>query len=419
MEAARQNVVVVGAGLVGLASALYLLRGGHNVTVIDREPPLDGSSYRHACSFGNACTVTPQSVVPVATPGIAWRVPGMLFNPLGPLAIRWSSLAALAPWLIRFLASSSQADVERISTALSMLLSRADAAWRPLMAEADAEDLIAAHGVLYLYRSDAARAASDRDAEFRSRHGVRLDRVTADEICDLEPNLPPLYRGGLWFRDAYVISSPERLARLLARAILARGGRFARGEVQDLRVDEGGVTLAAGEEKLAADRVVIAAGAWSRTLAKQAGDRVRLDTERGYHVMFPEGRGLLTRPVCYTEHGFYMTPMADGLRAAGTVELGGLKAPLNRKRTEMIRTAVRTLMPAAGEGTSEWMGFRPSMPDSLPVIGRSPRSDRVIHAFGHGHLGLTMAGITGQLVADLVANGTPCIDLSAFRADRF
>ncbi|WP_429132227.1 NAD(P)/FAD-dependent oxidoreductase [Ensifer sp. 4252] len=206
---------------------------------------------------------------------------------------------------------------------------------------------------------------------------------------------------------------------MAAQAIFARGGHFVKGEAKDLNVGERSVTVRVGEKTHAADRMVIAAGAWSRTLAKQAGDRVRLDTERGYHVLFPQGHGLLTRPVCYTEYGFYMTPMADGLRAAGTVELGGLKAPLNKKRTEMIRNAVRTLMPAAGEGTSEWMGFRPSMPDSLPVIGRSPRSDRVIHAFGHGHLGLTMAGITGQLVSDLIAYRTPGLDLLPFRSDRF
>lgn len=422
MKIHSQSVIVVGAGLVGLASALSLLRDGHRVTVIDRFPPLDGSDYRHACSYGNACTVAPHGVVPVATPGLAWRVPGMLANPLGPLgplAIDWKYLPRLAPWLIGFLSASRAARVEDIAATLATLLKQADTAWRPLMAEAGAMDLREEHGCLYLYKSEADRAASDRDADFRERHGVNLARLSADDIRALEPNLPPNYAGGVLFRDAYVVSSPERLARRLAAAVLARGGRFGAGEVRGLRIDAQGASVALGDEALAADRIVVAAGAWSKTLAASVGDHVRLDTERGYHVLFPQGRDLLKRPVCYTEHGFYMTPMADGLRAAGTVELAGLAPPLNERRTAVIRNAVARLLPSAGKGTTEWLGFRPSMPDSLPVIGRSPKTDRVVYAFGHGHLGLTLAGLTGALVSDLVSSRKPQLDIAALRPERY
>jgi len=315
----QRSIIVVGAGFIGLASALSLLRDGHHVTVIDRAPPLDRSDYRHACSYGNACTFAPHGVVPVATPGLAWRVPGMLANPLGPLAIDWKYLPRLAPWLLGFLSASRAARVEGIAATLAGLLGQADAAWRPLMEDAGAMDLREEHGCLYLYKSMAERETSDRDAAFRERHGVNLARLSADEIRSLEPNLPPNYAGGVLFKDAYVVSSPEQLARRLAGAVLARGGRFIAGEVRALRVgaDEAGVLLEG--EALVADRVVVAAGAWSKRLTVSVGDRIRLDTERGYHVLFPQGRGLLKRPVCYTEHGFYMTPMADGLRAAGTV----------------------------------------------------------------------------------------------------
>jgi glycine/D-amino acid oxidase-like deaminating enzyme len=417
-QAQSRSVIVVGAGLVGLSSALYLLRGGHRVTIVDRAPPRDGSDYRHACSYGNACTVAPHGVVPVATPGVAWRVPRMLANPLGPLAIDWKYLPRLAPWLIAFLASGRKVEVERIAGALAALLKGADAAWRPLMAEAGAMELREEHGCLYLYKSEAERVASDRDADFRERHGVNLARLSADDIRGLEPNLAPHYAGGVLFKDAYVIASPERLARLLAKAIVARGGRFVAGEVQDVRNGVETAAVDVGSEVLSADCVVIAAGAWSRTLAARIGDRVRLDTERGYHVLFPEGGGLLARPVCYPEHGFYMTPMAEGLRAAGTVELAGLAAPPNARRIAMIRTAVARLLPAAGQGTSEWMGFRPSTPDSLPVIGRSRKADRVIYAFGHGHLGLTLAATTGALVSELVTEGRTGMDIEVLGAHR-
>jgi glycine/D-amino acid oxidase-like deaminating enzyme len=168
-------------------------------------------------------------------------------------------------------------------------------------------------------------------------------------------------------------------------------------------------------EEYAADHVVVASGAWSGALARQAGDRVLLDTERGYHVLYPGAGQLLGRPVCYPAHGFYMTPMADGLRAAGTVELGGLSAKADPRRTDMIRKGVALLLPGAGEATSEWLGFRPSMPDSLPVIGNSPASPRITYAFGHGHLGVTLAGISGRLVADLVSGRQVAINLSPLR----
>jgi len=417
-EIHKQSVIIIGAGFIGLTTALTLLRDGHRVTIVDRAPPLDGSDYRHACSYGNACTIAPHGVVPVATPGVAWRVPGMLANPLGPLAIDWKYLPRLAPWLLGFLSASRTARVEHIAVMLSTLLRQADATWRPLMEEAGAMDLREEHGCLYLYKSKADRAASDRDADFRARHGVNLARLSADDVRALEPNLPANYAGGVLFKDAYVVSSPEQLARRLAKAVLARGGRFITGDVRGLRIDAESATAVLADETLGADCIVVAAGAWSKSLGASIGDHIRLDTERGYHVLFPQGRGLLRRPVCYTEHGFYMTPMADGLRAAGTVELAGLAPPLNERRTSVIRNAVAKLLPAAGTGTSEWLGLRPSMPDSLPVIGKSPRTERIIYAFGHGHLGLTLAGVTGVLLSDLISDRATHLDVTALRPVR-
>lgn len=418
-EVKRQHVMVIGAGLVGLCSALWLQKAGHRVTIVDREPPLPGASYEGACSYGNACTVAPQSVVPVATPGIAWRVPRMLLNPLGPLAIVWRYLPHLGPWMRAFLASSSREEVERIAATLASLLSQADAGWRPLLSEAGANHLERHHGVLYLYKTEAKFQAAGAEISLRERNGVRLDRLDAKAIHDLEPNLAPLFHKGVMFRDAYTFSSPKLLAFLLAETIQRLGGRFMGGEAAGLAAIENGIQVRVAGETIKADHVVVAAGSWSGALANEIGDRPLLDTERGYHVLFPSAGSLLTRPVCYPEHGFYMTPMADGLRAAGTVELGGLRAPLNPARTAMIRQGVKLLLPGAGEATREWLGFRPSMPDSLPVIGNSERSPRVIYAFGHGHLGLTLAGITGRLVADLVSSRQPIIDIASMRAHRF
>lgn len=418
-DAERRHVAVVGAGLVGLCSALWLQRTGHRVTIIDPAPPLGDASYRQACSYGNACTFAPHGVVAVATPGVIWRVPGMLLNPLGPLAIVWRYLPQLVPWLRAFLASSGKAEVERIAGTLAMLLAHADAAWQPLVAQAGAERLKRHDGCLYLYKSEAQFRAADAENGLRERHGVAMDRLDRADIESMEPNLAPLYHKGVLFRDAYVFSSPRQLAFALAQAVVNGGGEIIRGEVSAIEPRDNGISLRIAGEQILADHAVVAAGAHSRKLTVSIGDRVLLDTERGYHVLFPQAVNLLSRPVCYPEHGFYMVPMADGLRAAGTVELGGLAAPLNPKRTAMIRDGVKLLLPAAGQGSDEWLGFRPSMPDSLPVIGSSRRLPRVTYAFGHGHLGLTLSALTGYLVSQLVAGQRPAVDLTSLRPERF
>lgn len=409
------HVVVIGAGLVGLSSALWLARSGHRVTVVDRRPPAPGVAYDHACSYGNACSIALHACIPVATPGIARKVPGMLLDPLGPLALRWGYLPQLARWLWHFVKASDPAEVERIGGVLAGLLAQVNAGYDPLVEEAGAGDLFRHQGCLYLYRSAAEFAAAEAEIAFRRRHGVRLTVLDATAIRALEPNLAPLYHRGLMFDDAYSVVSPHRLALAFAAAIGARGGDFVAGEAvlgRDLTVVIGGTVLRP-------DRVVVAGGSWSRTLAAQIGDDILLDTERGYHVMFPGQGDMLTRPVCYPGHGFYLTPMADGLRAVGTVELGGLRAAPDWRRSDVIAGTARRLLPGLAEPDGRWMGFRPSMPDSLPVIGASPRDARVVYAFGHGHIGLTLAGITGRLVGQIVDGATPSIDLAPFRPDRF
>ncbi|MBY5549831.1 FAD-binding oxidoreductase [Rhizobium leguminosarum] len=418
-DAERRHVAVVGAGLVGLCTALWLQRMGHRVIIIDPAPPLGDASYRQACSYGNACTFAPHGVVPVATPGVIWRVPGMLLNPLGPLAIVWRYLPQLVPWLRAFLASSTKAEVERIAGTLAALLSHADAAWQPLVTQAGAEGLKRHDGCLYLYKSEAQFRAADAENALRERHGVAMDQLDRADIQGMEPNLAPLYHKGVLFRDAYVFSSPRQLAFALAEAVINGGGEIVRAEVSAIEPRYNSIRLRIGDKQIPADHAVVAAGAHSRKLTASIGDRVLLDTERGYHVLFPQAGNLLSGPVCYPEHGFYMVPMADGLRAAGTVELGGLAAPLNPRRTAMIREGVKILLPAAGQGSDEWLGFRPSMPDSLPVIGSSRHLPRVTYAFGHGHLGLTLSALTGYLVSQLVAGQPPAVDLAPLRPDRF
>ncbi|MCO6185395.1 FAD-binding oxidoreductase [Rhizobium sp. L1K21] len=418
-ENQRQTIAVIGAGFVGLCSALWLQRAGHKVTIIDPEPPTGNVSYRNACSYGNACTIAAHAVLPVGTPGIVWDVPRMLLRADAPLSIIWRYLPQLAPWLIAFLSASRTKEVERISSVLGQMLYHADAAWLPLMQQSESMHLRRENGCLYLYKSEADYRSAEQNDRLRAKYGVAIDEVSRDEIRDLEPNLAPVYERGALYRDSFNLWSPLQLAQALARAFEAAGGTFVRQEALNVEANETGGKVHTSGDPVEAGHIVIAAGAHSKRFCAQLGDKVLLDTERGYHVLFPEGRDLLNRPVCYPEHGFYMVPMQNGIRTVGTVEFGGLKRPLNPKRTAMLRNATPKLLPNVGTATDEWMGFRPSMPDSLPVIGPSPKSPNVTYAFGHGHIGLTLGALTGYLVAQNIAGQQTLIDVEPLRPVRF
>lgn len=418
-QSERRSVVVIGAGVVGLSSALWLQRAGHEVTIVDREPPALGVPYEHASSFGNACTIAFGACIPVATPGILRQVPKMLLDREGPLSIFWRDLPQLTPWLFSFLRASTPREVDRIVAILGNLLRHAEAGHAPLIEEAGASDLLRRTGCLYLYRNERDFQAAQRDIAFRAREGVRMEILDPPAIREREPNLAPLYHKGLLFLDAYSIDTPHQYILALAEAFRRRGGEFVRGEASAIEPGETQVSVRVGETNLLCDRLVIAGGAWSNKLARQVGDRILLDTERGYHVLFPESGQLLSAPTCYPEFGFYMTPLSEGIRAAGTVELGGLGAPPRPVRTRIIEKRARTLLPRLGAAGRTWLGFRPSMPDSLPVIGSSPRDRRVVYAFGHGHVGLTLGGITGRLVSHVVSGTPPPIDLEPLRPTRF
>jgi D-amino-acid dehydrogenase len=288
-----------------------------------------------------------------------------------------------------------------------------------LIKESGAKNLLRRAGCLYLYRTPKQFADAKKGIALREREGVNMEILDAEAIRRAEPSLAPLYHKGVRFTDAYHLDTPARYALALADAIRQRGGVFIQGEVRALAGASDGVDAVLEYGTLRADKIVVACGAWSKPLAASIGDPVLLNTERGYHVLFPDRGPLLNEPCCYPEHGFYLTPLNEGLRAAGTVELGGLDAPPRPARIEMIARAARELVPDLGEAGRAWVGFRPSMPDSLPVIGPSPHDARVLYAFGHGHIGLTLAGVTGRIIADLISGSDPPLDIEPLRPARF
>lgn len=404
------EIAVIGAGIIGLACALRLRETGHEVVLLDPNPPGSGASY------GNAGTIADYATQPVGTPQVLLGLPRLLFDRNSPLAIRHASLASLAPWLLRFAWQCLPGPAGRNAQAIAALLADAGPLWRELAGQIGASYLLSAQGALYLYDSDKAARAAEKDMAQRRRFGVTVEMIGAAELHRLEPGLKAHdYRAAL-FPDAIFMTDPGKMVSALAAAVAApilphRITHLSqRGDVVELN----------GEGfSLQARKVIIAAGAHSRLLARQAGDRIPLDTERGYHVEWDMDVPRLTRPVCHASRGFYLCPMAGRLRAAGTVELGGLNLPPSNARVTRLIEGARDIFPDLPEPARDWMGFRPSMPDSLPVIGQSRSSAGVIHAFGHGHLGMTLAPVTAQIVSSLVAGGSPARDISAIRPDRF
>ncbi|TGQ53024.1 FAD-binding oxidoreductase [Mesorhizobium sp. M1C.F.Ca.ET.193.01.1.1] len=406
------EIAVVGAGVVGLATALRLAAEGLEVMLIDPNEPGSGAS------FGNAGTLAEYACMPVGTPAVLRALPKLLFDPDSPFSLRWTALFQLAPWLTRFVRQSLPAATRANAAALAGLLTEALPAWEEMACEAKVTDLLRRNGCLYLYRREADLTGSASSRDVRASFGVHQQVLTPKEVAALEPNLPAVAGGGLYFPESLNVTDPSQVMRRLFDAASARGVVLCQAKVTGLEANRGGVRLSGPGFAAIARKAVIAAGAFSRPLAALAGDRIPLETERGYHLEFPTETPLLTRPVCPVDLGFYMTPMAGRLRVAGTVELGGLAAPPNPRRLALLDRGVRQFFPNPGKPSSQWLGFRSSLPDSRPVIGPSAKSPDVIHAFGHGHLGLTLAAVTARWVAGFIAGrGNPLA--ADFAAARF
>ena len=406
------EIAVLGAGVIGLAIAEALVAEGREVVLVDPNPPGSGASY------GNAGTIADYAVLPVGTPGVLWRLPQLLFNRNSPLAIRPGALPSMLPWLTRFARQSLPAAAARNGVAIAGLLSGARVLWQDLAGRIGAGDLLQARGCLYLYETAAAFRAAEADMARRRAMGVAVDLISPAALAALEPGLPEVAGGAAYFPEAAFFTDPGVMVERLRLAAMQHAG-FLAGRADRLTRQVDGVIVEGAGFRLHAKTVVLATGAHGRDLARMAGDVVPLETERGYHVEWDMAAPRLSRPTCPTARGFYLCPMAGRLRVAGTVELGGLAAPPSPHRIQRLIDGARAIFPDLGEPDRTWMGFRPSMPDSLPVIGPSQGGAEVIHAFGHGHIGLTLAPITARLVADLVAGRQPERDISPYRPARF
>jgi D-amino-acid dehydrogenase len=413
------DTIVIGAGIVGLSAALALQADGHRVTLLDPVGPAGGAS------FGNAGWVSGGSVVPMAYPGMLKAVPGWLMDPLGPLSVRWSYLPTAAPWLWRFVRAGTPEKIAAQAAALRQLLGPAVATHRDLAARVGAQHLIHQLGSLWVYRSRAAFDADAKGSALRRSQGVVVEDLEADAIRQLEPSLTRDIRHARFIAENGHCTDPAALCHLAAETLVREGGRLALERAVSLDQRDGRVVAVRTEAAIhPADWVVLAAGAWSAPLAAELGDRIPLETERGYHLEIADAEGSPRLPIMSGEGKFAVTPMAGRLRVAGTVEIAGLAAPPDWRRADLLLGQVQALFPGLPrtvpeQRLSRWLGHRPSTPDSLPVIGRSKNASNAILAFGHGHIGLASGPMTGRLVADLIAGRVPAIDLAPFSPGRF
>ncbi|MFO1209801.1 MAG: FAD-dependent oxidoreductase [Amaricoccus sp.] len=409
------KVIVIGAGVVGLTAAIALQARGLAVTVLDREGPAAGAS------AGNAGAFAFSDILPLASPGILRKAPGWLLDPLGPLSVPPGYALKIAPWMLRFARACAPDRVAAATAAQTRLMDLSKAELEPFLAASGTLSMLRKEGNLQVYESRAEFEASLPGWTAREAHGIAFRHMTAPEMAELQPGLAPRFTHGTFTPDWYSIADPKLYTLALAAHFRERGGSVEQSEVTALALAGDGVELRSSDGVARrADCVVLAAGAYSHRIAATLGDRIPLETERGYNTTLPAGAWDLRTQLTFGGHGFVVTRLSSGIRIGGAVELGGLDRPPNFARSEAMLAKARDFLPGLKpEDGVQWMGFRPSLPDSLPAIGPARATRRVIHAFGHGHLGLTQAAGTARLVADLVTGAPPAIDLAAFSPQRF
>ena len=410
----NSTVGVIGAGIQGVCVSINLIKKGFKVILFDKEEPGKDSA-----SYGNAGHFSPYASVPINRPDILVDVPSMLLSSTGPLALRWNYVPRMIPWFLKFIKNCSKKNMMHTAKYMHQILDLALPAYDELFKEINISGLVESKGIMYFWTNKDLKSR-ELEIKIRNELGVEQQLLTPHEIHDLEPHIKQIYHGGVLYPHARHARNPKKILLKLFELFLKKGGVFEKQSVQKLSFSLDNKPIIDTDLKsYNFDKVVIACGAFSKRFTDQANEKIPLDTERGYHVHFKGHDYLLSRPVIFLNRGFGITPMEQGLRVVGTVEFGGLNNPPSKKRIVNLVNSAKYLFPELDKHEDEWLGFRPTLPDFLPVIGPSKNFKNLFYSFGHHHLGWTLGAISGKIIAGMIAEEKTNLDLSPYNSLRF
>ena len=407
------RIGIIGSGIQGVCTALFLQKKGHEVTLFDREEP--GSK---AASYGNAGHFSPYASIPLNRPDILTDVPAMLLSSTGPLALKWNYVPKMIPWFLKFIKNCSKKNMMHTAKYMHQILDLALPAYDELFDEIDLSGLVESKGIMYIW-NDQNLKSRELEIKIRDEIGAEQQLLNKKEIHDLEPNIKQVYHAGVFYKKARHARNPGKIWVKLFENFLKKGGKFLKLNIQDLNFDGNNPVIRSESQRFVLDKLVIACGAFSKKLTDKLHENIPLDTERGYHIHFKNCEHLISRPVVFQNRGFGMTPMEQGLRVVGTVEFGGLKNKLSKSRIKNLVINAKFILDGLPEHQDEWLGFRPTLPDYLPVIGPSKNYKNVFYSFGHHHLGWTLGAISGKIISKMIANENTNLNLDPYSSKRF
>ena len=412
MEEKKIRIGVIGAGIQGVCNALFLQKKGFEVTLFDRDEPGNSATY------GNAGHFSPYASVPLNRPDVLTDIPSMLLSSRGPLALKWNYVFKMIPWFIKFIMNCSKKNMMHTAKNMHQILDLALPAYDELFEEIDINGLVENKGIIYIW-NDKNLKSRELENNIRKELGVDHQILSPKEIHDLEPNIKPIYHGGVFYNYARHARNPKKILIKLFENFIQKGGKFLKLNVQELNFDDNKPVIRSEIQRFIFDKLVITCGAFSKQLTDKLHENIPLDTERGYHIHFKDYDHLISRPVVHANYGFGMTPMEQGLRVVGTVEFGGLNNPLTKARIKNLIENAKEMLDGLPEHEDEWLGFRPSLPDFLPVIGPSKNYKNVFYSFGHHHLGWTLGAISGKIISKMITNENTNLDLKPYSSLRF
>jgi len=413
-EESKSSIGVIGAGIQGICISLNLIKKGFKVTIIDRENP-----GKESASYGNAGHFSPYASVPINRPDIITDMPSMLLNSKGPLSLKWNYVPKMIPWFLKFINNCTTKKMMHTAKYMHQILDLALPAYDELFQDIDISDLVESKGIIYFWTNKDLKSR-ELEIKIRNELGVKQQLLTPHEIHDLEPHIKKIYHAGVLYSNAKHARNPKKILLKLFDLFLKKGGIFQKQNVKSISfTNENKPIIKTDLRSFSFDKAVIACGAFSKKLTDKLDEKIPLDTERGYHVHFKGYDHLLSRPVIFQNRGFGITPMEQGLRVVGTVEFGGLDNPPSKKRITNLVNNAKYLLPDLKEHEDEWLGFRPTLPDYLPILGPSKNHKNLFYSFGHHHLGWTLGAISGKIISGMIAGENINLDLTAYTSQRF